>query len=62
MAINPAGIAGDRAEAVAYALMCEIEHAERREPTSRMDRVWILSTYRDCLRAVQDKPPREKPA
>ncbi len=55
-------VAGDSKEAVAYSLLLGIATAENK--TQRVadtlylkaDKDWVLSTYRECLAAVEDRP------
>jgi len=49
------GIQGDRAEAVAYALLHGIAlHEGKAAPGGALkaDKEWVLRTYQECLRAV----------
>ncbi len=53
--------AGESEEAVAYALLFHIAHGEDKvnsysdQVFIQADKDWVLNTYRDCLKAVQDR-------
>ena len=54
------------AEAVAYALMCEIAQAEGvafgAARSGRVgDRRWLLDTYVECLKSVKSEPVKAAP-
>ena len=48
-------ITGDSPQAVAYALLADIDHAEQPTGDEKPMREWILDTYKDCLRVVHVK-------
>ena len=56
-------VQGDTPQAVAYALLLGIAHHEKKlngglgTPFASADKAWVLSTYRDCLRAAVGRSP-----
>ena len=45
-------VTGDSPQAVAFALLSEIDDIEHPDDTQSRDRKWLLDTYTECLEAA----------